>query len=192
MPHGQGPVASEADYEALLPHLYPPQTEHLRARRLGATAGAWRGGGAVARWVLWSPRTLFGIQRHFTAFYDQPELMQRMNRDLAEYYVGYLREVGKVCRPAFMTFAEDMSYNKGPMLSRALFQEFIAPGYRRVVPVLQEMGTRIIVDTDGDPSLMIDWMQAVGSTASCPRAAGGRRCGAVAGRSPAPPDARPL
>ena len=35
-----------------------------------------------------------------------------------------------------MTFAEDMSYNHGPMLSKALFDEFLAPYYRRLVPRL--------------------------------------------------------
>ncbi|NLD73078.1 MAG: hypothetical protein GX649_10230 [Chloroflexi bacterium] len=164
MPHGQGPVATEADYEALLPHLYPPQGEHLDEL---AAWGRRQARGEVVVWLslegfFWYPRTLFGIQPHLTAFYDLPDLMQRMNRDLAEYHVRYLNEVRKVCCPAFMTFAEDMSYNKGPMLSRALFEEFIAPHYRRVVPVLQEMGTRVIVDTDGDPSLMIDWLEGVG------------------------------
>ena len=28
-------------------------------------------------------------------------------------------------RPVFMTFAEDMSYNHGPMISEAMFDEFM-------------------------------------------------------------------
>jgi len=162
-PHGEGPVASEEDYDALLPALYPPQEGALADL---SRWGALQERGEAVVWIsldgfFWYPRTLFGIQRHLLAFYDQPDLMQRMNRDLAEYYLGLLGQVARVCRPLFMTFAEDMSYNKGPMLSRALFDEFIAPHYRRVVPALREMGTRVIVDTDGDPSQMIDWLRGV-------------------------------
>jgi hypothetical protein len=31
-----------------------------------------------------------------------------------------------------MSFAEDMSYNNGPMLSKEIFDEFLAPFYRAV------------------------------------------------------------
>lgn len=162
--HGQGAVADAADYAALRQHLYPSQGRALG--QLGAWGAAQARGEAVVWLTLdgffWYPRTLLGIQRHLYAFYDQPELMHRMNHDLAEYYVEFLRDVAAICPPAFMTFAEDMSYNKGPMLSRALYDEFIAPYYRRVVPVLKDMGTLVIIDTDGDPSEMVPWLRAVG------------------------------
>jgi uroporphyrinogen-III decarboxylase len=85
-----------------------------------------------------------------------------MNNDLADYHIGILRKMAKVCKPTFMTFAEDMSYNHGPMLSRPLFDEFLAPYYRRVVPVLEELGIMPIVDTDGDVTEMIPWLEQVG------------------------------
>lgn len=34
---------------------------------------------------FWFPRTLFGIENHFFAFYDYPELMTRINEDLCAY-----------------------------------------------------------------------------------------------------------
>jgi uroporphyrinogen-III decarboxylase len=111
---------------------------------------------------FWFPRTLLGIQDHLYAFYDQPELMHRMNQDLANYHVQVLRQLAAVCRPAFMTFAEDMSYNHGPMLSRGLFEEFLAPYYCQVIPLLREMGTRVIIDSDGDVTEMVPWLRSVG------------------------------
>jgi len=164
MAQGQGPVATMADYEALLPALYPPQESALAEL---TRWGARQAHGDAVVWMsldgfFWYPRTLFGIQRHLMAFYDAPELMLRMNTDLAEYHLKVIEQVARICHPLFMTFAEDMSYNKGPMLSRTLFDAFIAPFYRRVVPALHDLGTRVIVDTDGDPSQMIDWLQGVG------------------------------
>ncbi len=164
MPHGQGPVATMADYLALLPALLPTQEQALADL---ARWGALQERGEAVVWItldgfFWYPRTLFGIQRHLLAFYDAPELMLRMSGDLADYYLVLLEQVARVCRPLFMTFAEDMSYNKGPMLSREAFDAFIAPFYRRVVPAIHALGTRVFVDTDGDPSLMIDWLRGVG------------------------------
>ena len=83
-------------------------------------------------------------------FFDDPELMHQINQDLCNYHIRVLHKISKVCRPTFLTFAEDMSYNHGPMLSRELFGQFLAPYYKRVVPVIQELGIIPIIDTDGD------------------------------------------
>jgi len=64
--------------------------------------------------------------------------------------------------PTFVTIAEDMSYNHGPMLSERHFDEFLAPYYRQIVPRLLELGIIPIVDTDGDVTAMVPWLQRVG------------------------------
>ena len=61
-----------------------------------------------------------------------------------------------------MTFAEDMSYNHGPMLSKALFDEFMLPYYRQVAPVLKEYGVKVLIDTDGNVEPLIPWFQEAG------------------------------
>ncbi len=162
--HGEAIVRTMDAYEAIRPHLYPPQDTSFEAIRSWVDKQA-RGEAVV--WVtlegfFWFPRTLLGIEGHLYAFYDQPELMHRINQDLTEYYVALLRQLASVCRPAFMTFAEDMSYNHGPMLSKALFDEFLAPYYRQVIPLLRDMRTRAIIDSDGDVTEMIPWLTGVG------------------------------
>lgn len=57
---------------------------------------------------------------------------------------------------------EDMSYNKGPMISGELYNTFIAPHYAKVTPILHRHGTKVIMDSDGDISRMIPWMQRSG------------------------------
>jgi hypothetical protein len=162
--HGAGLVANADEYEALKAHLYPPQDEPIEAMRPWAEAQA-RGEAVV--WItlegfFWYPRTLFGIEPHLYAFYDEPDLMHRMNQDLADFNAAVVKRMAKVCRPTFMTFAEDMSYNHGPMLSKALFDEFLAPYYRQVVPLLRELEIIPIVDSDGDVTAMVPWFEAVG------------------------------
>jgi len=117
---------------------------------------------------FWHPRQIMGIENHFYAFYDEPELMHMINTDLLEFNIWVLHEFCKICEPDFMTFAEDMSYNKGPMLSKELFDEFIAPYYRKIVKVLNEYGVEIIVDSDGDINELIPWFEEVGVTGFAP------------------------
>ncbi len=157
-------VSTEEDYERLIPHLYPePAFDPAPVRQW---AERQRRGDLVV-WIsldgfFWFPRTLFGIEAHLYAFYDKPALMRRMNEDLLRFHLRVLDEFCRICVPNFMTFGEDMSYNHGPMISKALFDEFLAPAYRRIEPVLRERGILTIVDSDGDVAPLIPWLEEVG------------------------------
>jgi uroporphyrinogen-III decarboxylase len=111
---------------------------------------------------FWFPRQLLGIERHLYAFYDQPGLMKRINRDLLAFNLRAVDRVCEVLTPDFMTFAEDMSYNHGPMFSEPMFEEFLAPFYREIVPELRRRGIVTIVDSDGDVTTMVPWLERVG------------------------------
>ena len=162
--HGAGIVENEDDYERIREFLYPwPAIDVDYWRSLAAQQAV----GEIVVWFtvvgfFWYPRTLFGIEPHFYAFYDYPELMHRMNDDLATWIVRVVEEVGKYCKPDFMTFAEDMSYNHGPMLSKGLFEEFETPYYQRVIPAIKELGTIPVVDSDGDITIPADWFAECG------------------------------
>jgi hypothetical protein len=162
--HGKGIVQTMDDYERILEFLYPwPVVDHAMWEQWAEQQAS----GDVVLWFsllgyFWYPRTLFGIQDHFYAFYDQPELMHRMNQDLAEWSVRVIDEICTICTPDFMSFAEDMSYNHGPMLSRELFEEFESPYFRQVVPCLRGHGITTIVDSDGDITVPAGWFEDVG------------------------------
>ncbi|MFC1452048.1 uroporphyrinogen decarboxylase family protein [Verrucomicrobiota bacterium] len=162
--HGAGILASEQDYERIRECLYPLPV--VDRERWACWAGEQKRG-EVALWFtvegfFWFPRTLLGIERHLYAFYDQPALMHRMNEDLSNWMLAVIDELCSVCVPDFMTFAEDMSYNHGPMVSEQLFEEFMAPYYRKVVPALRERGIITIIDSDGDVSVPAHWFERVG------------------------------
>ena len=60
-------------------------------------------------------------------------------------------------------FAEDMSYNNGPMLSYDLFKEFLTPYYQKIISTIKDnYNTKIMIDSDGDITTMIPWMQEAG------------------------------
>jgi uroporphyrinogen-III decarboxylase len=159
-------VSDEASYEALRPYLFSAAAladAVKQARRLQAAHA--RGEISIRVWLdgyFWFPRGLLGIEQHMLAFYDQPELMHRMNRELADFNLRAIEAICTVLKPDMVGFAEDMSYNHGPMLSRGFFDEFLLPYYRRTVPVIHGLGVKALVDTDGDVSTMIPWLLAAG------------------------------
>jgi len=67
-----------------------------------------------------------------------------------------------VLTPDMVGFAEDMSYNHGPMLSRALFTEFLLPYYQKVLPRIKDHGVHVLIDSDGDITSMVPWMNEAG------------------------------
>jgi hypothetical protein len=158
------PVRGIDDYEALLPLFYPDPP--FNSDWVKQVADMNSSGDCVV-WLsligfFWWPRTLFGIEGHLLAFYDQPGLMHRMNADLLAFNLRVIEAVCQIVQPSFMTFAEDMSYNHGPMLSRECFDEFLTPYYRQIIPVLKLHGIMPLVDTDGMVEPMIPWLEEVG------------------------------
>lgn len=162
--HGAPVIRSAEEYERLRPELYPePAFNHCRVE---AWAAAHRAGQLVV-WLsldgfFWFPRRLFGIENHLLAFYDQPELMHRINRDLTDFNRRVIEEFCAILEPEFMTFGEDMSYNHGPMLSRSCFDTFLAPYYRELVPLLRGHGILPLVDSDGDVAPLLPWLADAG------------------------------
>jgi hypothetical protein len=162
--HVEGAVSSMDDYLRILPRLYPRHEQAIEG--MAPWAARQRAGEAVV-WItlegfFWFPRTLMGFEKLMLAYYDQPELIHRINNDLVEFNLGLLGKMAGVCVPTFMTIAEDMSYNNGPMVSRQVCDEFLTPYYRRLLGRVKDLGMLTIVDTDGDVTLLVPWLQSVG------------------------------
>jgi hypothetical protein len=160
----QGIIDSEADYDRLVaPFMSKAEIDMERLKRIAADQTR----GEVVVWLqfdgfFWFPREIFGVEQHLFAFFDHPELMHRINNDLCLYNLACLKEVLTVLTPDVMTFAEDLSYNNGPMLSRSQFEEFISPYYQMILPLVKEHGIIPMVDTDGDVTEVVPWLQAAG------------------------------
>jgi len=162
--HVEGMVSTLDDYLRIRPNLFP---EHAAAiAGMAAWARRQQRGEAVVWATLegffWFPRTLMGFEKMMYAYVDEPELIHRINRDLLEYNLRLLDRMFDVCVPTFMTIAEDMSYNHGPMISQRTFEEFVAPYYRELMPRLQERAIPLLMDTDGDVTLLVPWLKALG------------------------------
>jgi hypothetical protein len=162
--HVEGVVSNMDDYLRILPHLYP---DHARSIKAMAPWAKRQAGGEVVVWItlegfFWFPRTLMGFVKLMYAFVEQPELIHRINEDLLRFNLSLLDQIHRVCVPTFMTIAEDMSYNNGPMIGPDYFEAFLAPYYRRLLDRVKNMDMLTVVDTDGDVTKLVPWLQGVG------------------------------
>ena len=162
--HGAGIVQDAKGYEDVLPYIY--RQDAVDQRKWKNLAREQDAGDTVLWFTVdgffWFARKLLGIENHLYAFYDQPELMHRINADLANWILQVIEQVCTICKPDFMTFAEDMSYNNGPMLSKELFDEFMKPYYDRIIPLLRKHGVMPIIDSDGDIATPAYWFAEAG------------------------------
>jgi hypothetical protein len=162
--HIEGTVSNMDDYLRILPSLYPDHSSAISVMRPWAKAQAQ---GEAVVWTtlegfFWFPRTLLGFEKMMLSYSDQPELLHRINQDLLEYNLRLLEQIGETCVPTFITIAEDMSYNHGPMISRRNCDEFMTPYYLCLLERVKEINAVTIVDTDGDVTRLVPWLQSVG------------------------------
>jgi hypothetical protein len=162
--HVEGIVSSMDDYLRLRPQFFPRHDLAIQSMHPWAKLQKQ---GEVVIWCtfegfFWFPRTLMGFTKLMYAFSDQPELLHQINSDLLDFNLGLLDQVRRVCVPTFATIAEDMSYNHGSMISKKVFDDFIAPYYRRFIPRLKELNIIPIVDTDGDVTMLVPWLDEAG------------------------------
>lgn len=164
--HGGSIITDEASYERIRPHLFPDAAIASLVRSARELQPRHARGELIIRiWLdgfFWFPRTLFGIENHLYAFYDQPALMHRINADLTAFNLKAVAALCEVLKPDMVGLAEDMSYNNGPMLSRQAFNEFLLPYYQRMLPAIKDRGIKVLIDSDGDITTMIPWMLEAG------------------------------
>ena len=165
--HEGNPVRNEDDYDELVKNgLWSDAViEGLVNDAKSLKERHENGDFSIRIWLdgfFWFPRRLFGIEEHLYSFYDEPDLLKRMNSDLADYNIRAIKALYEVDTPDFVGFGEDMSYNHGPMLSEEMFNEFLAPYYKRVIPEIKKKDVPVLVDSDGDITEMIPWLMSVG------------------------------
>jgi len=112
---------------------------------------------------FWIPRDLLGVEPHMYAFYDEPELLHDINQFALRVFLTRLLRVIDLIKPDVLYMIEDLSGKNGPMISGALFDEFVGDYYRQLVPVLKEHGVgNVFIDTDGDFAQLIPNFMAAG------------------------------
>jgi hypothetical protein len=164
--HGAPVISGEAGYDKLRDEIFSDRIIENLINSAQRVRGRHENGEIIIRiWLdgfFWFPRRLFGIEPHLFAFYDYPDLMHRMNSDLCAFNLRVMEALFPVVKPDFMGYGEDMSYNHGPMLSREMFMEFIAPYYQKLTAFTRRHNVKTLLDSDGDITIMVPWFREAG------------------------------
>jgi len=98
-----------------------------------------------------TPRYLMGVEELLIKYYDDPEMMKDINNHLADLWITLFDGVLKEVEVDTVFIWEDMCYKGGPLISPAMFREFILPGYKKLTSFLRDHGVTLVqVDSDGD------------------------------------------
>ena len=169
---GLGIMEDEADWKQVKKTLFPPVKTVISDEYFEWLRQTHERGDTLHFFTVegffWYPRTLFGIENHLFSFYDYPELYMEMCEVYSDWLIELFQYVFSRFRFDFMSFAEDMSYNLGPMISKDCFDEFLAPFYKKVIPVIHEYGVPVFIDSDGDITQAVDWYAEVGADGMFP------------------------
>jgi hypothetical protein len=120
--HGAGILKNAAEYREIKKTLFQDPSSFYDKEYLDWLK-ATRDEGNTVHWFtvegfFWYPRELLGIEAHLYSFYDAPELLGELCQDYAAWLKQVFEYIGNVFQFDFMSFAEDMSYNHGPMLGK--------------------------------------------------------------------------
>jgi uroporphyrinogen decarboxylase len=114
-------------------------------------------------------RYLMGEERLLLAFYDDPGLIRDIMGFLADFWIELWDQALAEVQVDCAHFWEDMAYRNGPLISPALFREFMTPCYRKVTGFLKDRGVEIIlVDSDGNLDELIPLFLEAGLTGIWP------------------------
>ena len=169
---GLGIMETEEDWEEIRKTLFPPVETVVSEEKFEWLHKTRERGDTIHFFTVegffWYPRAMLGIENHLYSFYDCPDLYLRMCEEYSDWLVQLFRFVFSSFKFDFMSFAEDMSYNLGPMISKECFDTFLAPFYKKVIPVIHEYGIPVFIDSDGDITSAVDWYASVGADGMFP------------------------
>ena len=169
---GIGIIEDEESWNEVRKTLFPPVETAVSEKTFESLVASRERGDTLNFFTVegffWYPRKLFGIENHLFSFYDYPELYLEMCEVYSDWLIELFHYVFSRFRFDFMSFAEDMSYNLGSMISKECFDNFLAPFYRKVIPVIQSYGIPVFIDSDGDITEAVDWYASVGADGMFP------------------------
>ena len=108
-------------------------------------------------------RNWIGTENLSYMFYDEPGLVHECLEFLTDFITGqWLSSALTRARFDLYYIHEDMSGKNGPLISPAMFREFLLSHYKTFVRFLKNNGVKnVIVDTDGNFEILIpDFLEA--------------------------------
>ncbi len=164
-------VEEEEDWYELKEKIQQTIKEQLSPERMEEAYGRFREGSKCGDYAVrlrlsgffWEPRFLMDNEASLYAYYDYPEMLKDIAQYMVDVYKEQLEEIFKIVTPSLVFFEEDLSGKTGPLISADIFEEFLTPYYKQMVPFLKEHGVEnVFMDTDGDFTILIPTIMEAG------------------------------
>ena len=140
-----------------IPANWPDKVREIRASGLGcvASGGSYYG----------NLRNLMGVEALSVMYYDAPEALRAYNDAYFNVIMRTLEIAFRDLRGEilYVSFGEDFAYKTAPLLSPAMYREFIMPYHRQVTEFAKANGVDLFwFDSDGNITEMIPHLLAAG------------------------------
>ena len=108
-------------------------------------------------------RELFGSEEVLYIFYDDPKLVHDILGTLTDLWIKIYSDFSERVSLDYFFVWEDMCFKNGPLISPAVFEEFLLPCYQRFTSALKAASCKhFFVDSDGDERPLIPLWQRGG------------------------------
>jgi hypothetical protein len=123
-----------------------------RDHRLGIYCGSMFG------WV----RDWMGFENVSIACIEQPDLIEDMIEHSCNLSMKLIERPAKEFQLDYAHFWEDICFNKGPIISPKMFNEWVIPRYKRITDFLKGYGVDVVsLDCDGNINQLAPlWLEA--------------------------------
>ena len=163
------PVKNREDWEALrqskldgasperFPDYLPDVVKGMKERDAAVQVGSYPYG------LFGTLRDFMGVEALLVAFYDDPDLIAQMMGYLTDFWIGLYKKTLQYVQIDHIHIWEDMSGKNGPLISPAMFREFMTPNYRKIVDFAKANGISVVsVDTDGNMDVLMPLLEESG------------------------------
>lgn len=115
---------------------------------------------------MWSAY-LMGLENLLAGFLDEPETVTVLMDKVLEANMGVVRRAVRAGAEVIV-LGDDYAHNAGPMMSPAVFREFIQPRLARMIALIHEEGAFCIKHSDGNLYPILDAILETGPDALNP------------------------
>lgn len=114
------------------------------------------------RETLWERcYNLVGMDRLMMAFYDEPEAVRQLMRRVMDFQLAIARHYLAV-GVEVAGLGDDLGSERGPLFSRSILEEFLAPEYRRLCDLYRAHGVIIAWHSCGRIDSLLDFFMDLG------------------------------
>ena len=164
----QGFEAMRRRYDPSTPERYPANWPEWVRTLNAADCPVW-GPGIGSIGFFSQLRRWMGTENACTLFYDDPALAHEMCEFIADFTLALMERALREVPLDYFMWWEDFSFKTGPLVSPAIFREFLLPRYHRCNEALRAAGVDVIfLDTDGNPTVLLGLLLEAGVNGTYP------------------------